>query len=261
MDDGSPKMNSEGRAEMQVTLVDAPADYEAVLIEVIGFEYQLDTTAQADSTEDDDESDTEWQSADIDATIYNLLELNNGTEAPLADLGLDAGVIRNVRLILGENNSVVINGDTLALTTPSGQTSGLKLKIDGEVESDKNYKLVLDFDAALSVVSAGKSGQFILKPVIRAHFYEIEEEQAFGSISGIVFPGPDSIPSVAYLIREVDTLSTFPEETGYFMFANLAADTYNLMVMPTDSSELAPILVNDLTVSAGETIELDTLRF
>ncbi len=281
-----------GQSHMQVALIDSPADYDAVLIEVVGFEYKIDTsrTSGREDNDDDDDHDEEedeegegdkdddeegsrdsckvshdnengyWVSVSIQPTVYNLLELNNGTEALLADFDLPAGIIRQIRVILSENNSVVIDGDTIPLTAPSAQESGLKLKIDKKIDTGKNYKLVLDFDAAKSVVRTCGRG-YILKPVIHVKLYELNDNESSGSVSGIVFPAPDSIPSVAYLIREEDTISTFPEINGYFIFNNLEPGTFDLEIEASDSLNLNPILVNDIVLSKGEHLELDTLRF
>ena len=57
-------------------------------------------------------------------------------------------------------------GTETALTTPSGQQSGLKMNVDIDVAADKVADVVLDFDACKSVVKRGNSGQYNLKPVI-----------------------------------------------------------------------------------------------
>ena len=55
----------------------------------------------------------------------------------------------------------------IPLTTPSAQQSGLKLNAKPfDVAEGQTVELVLDFDAARSVVRAGNSGKYLLKPVI-----------------------------------------------------------------------------------------------
>ena len=95
------------------------------------------------------------------------MKLTGGLEAILADVELPAGNISQIRLILGENNSLTINGQTQNLTIPSGSQSGLKLNVNIELVEGITYKILLDFEAAKSVVEAGNSGIYNLKPVIR----------------------------------------------------------------------------------------------
>ena len=59
-----------------------------------------------------------------------------------------------------------IGGTLQALKTPSAQQSGLKLKTNFTIEEGETTNLVADFDACKSVVVAGQSGQYILKPVV-----------------------------------------------------------------------------------------------
>lgn len=152
-DDSGTGADTPGKASVQFSLTDDPAEYDAVLIEVTGLEYRVahDTGATEAS---------EWVTVAIDPRVYNLLELNNGTEATLVDEEMDAGKLEEVRLILDEDNALVTGGDTTELTVPSGGTSGLKLKIETDLSAGERYKVVLDFDAAKSVVKAGNSGNY-----------------------------------------------------------------------------------------------------
>ena len=246
-------------ARMQVALVDDPADYDAVFVEVVGFDYQLDTVSN-DASDSTSEEDAYWVSVSITPEVYDLLQLNNGTEALLADLDLPAGEIDQVRVFLGNNNAVVVNGDTIDLKTPSGQTSGLKLKINETIKAGADYKLLLDFDAAKSVVAKGNGG-YNLKPVINATLIDIKND-SLGTISGFVYPAPDSIASVIYLMSEEDTVtSTYPETSGAFVFDDLAANTFSIIAQPSDSSGLNPAVMNDIEVLPGQAVDIDTLRF
>src|SRR6516225_2141809 len=58
--------------------------------------------------------------------MYNLLDFTNGRDTLLADATISPGTISQIRLILGDNNYIITRaGNQLALTTPSGQESGL----------------------------------------------------------------------------------------------------------------------------------------
>ena len=137
-----------GSARMEVRMTDAPGDYEEVNIDI--------KSVQIIKEGDTDES--EWITLDeIHPGIYNLLDFSNGRDTLLASANLPAGTISQIRLVLGDNNTLKLkDGTTVALKTPSGQTSGVKLKIDSELVEDVTYMLLLDFDAAKSSVPRGK---------------------------------------------------------------------------------------------------------
>lgn len=153
-------------AKISVRLVDGPGDFEHVFIDVVDIMIKYN---------DDSDDDNGWQSLDaINAGVYDLLELTGGIDVLLVDdFELPPGTLNQIRLILGENNTVVIKGEeegefeTIPLKTPSAQQSGLKLKVNHELEAGFTYNFLLDFDVDQSIVVAGNSGNINLKPVIR----------------------------------------------------------------------------------------------
>src|SRR5687768_3184429 len=148
--------DSAEKARLEVRLTDDPAAYDAVLIDI--------KDVQINVTGDDDKN---WQSlAGVKAGIYNLLDLVNDKDTLLVNADIPTGRLHQIRLVLGNNNSIVLNGITTALETPSSMQSGLKLNVQHDVTGGILYKMVLDFDAARSIVAAG-NGKFVLKPVIR----------------------------------------------------------------------------------------------
>lgn len=73
--------------------------------------------------------------------------------------------IKEIRLILGTNNTVKNNCVVYPLTITSGSESGLKIKFNKKLNTGLNL-LLLDFDVAMSVNQNG-SGAYMLKPVIK----------------------------------------------------------------------------------------------
>ncbi|MEP6627937.1 MAG: DUF4382 domain-containing protein [Ginsengibacter sp.] len=86
-------------------------------------------------------------------------------------------------MILGDDNQLVFkDGTTADLKTTSAQESGLKLNVHADLVAGIPYELVMDFDAARSIVKAGISGQYLLIPVIRTFV-----KAAGGAIQGILY--------------------------------------------------------------------------
>jgi hypothetical protein len=120
-----------------------------------------------------------WTSIPVSASLgrIDLLSLNNGTLISLGQTPLTAGTYQQVRLVLAANgnaapyaNSVVLAGSAteIALTTPSGQQSGYKIVGPFTIAAGAMADLVLDFNACKSIVVAGASGKYLLKPVVSA---------------------------------------------------------------------------------------------
>ncbi|RBL92576.1 DUF4382 domain-containing protein [Chitinophaga flava] len=200
-----------GNAKLTVYLTDAPANYDAVNIDV------QDVLVNASA------GDNGWQSIHLlRPGVYNLLNFRNGIDTVLASSGLPAGKISQIRLVLGSKNSVVVNGAAYPLETPSAQQSGLKLNVQATLTAGVEYRLWIDFDANRSVVTTG-NGKYILKPVIRTY-----TQATSGSIKGIVLPAIH-INSV-FAIQNTDTIATAKPDplTGAFLLTGLNAGAYNV---------------------------------
>nr|WP_295867145.1 DUF4382 domain-containing protein [uncultured Chitinophaga sp.] len=225
--------NNGGKAKMTVYLTDAPANYDAVNVDI------QDVQVNASNT------DNGWQSIHLlRPGVYNLLNFRNGLDTVLASQELPAGEISQIRLILGSNNSVVIDGNTFPLTTPSAQQSGLKLNVHATLTAGIEYRLWLDFDAARSVVTTG-SNKYILKPVIRTY-----TQATGGTIKGIALPLLHV--SGVYAIQNTDTIAAAKPDplTGAYLMAGLNAGAYNLAI--AGDSTVRDTLITNVNVTAGQ---------
>lgn len=218
----SNSSNGGGNAKLEVHLTDDPATYDAVNIDIQSVEVNVSSDTGTTSG---------WQTVNLlRPGIYNLLDFRNGLDTVLASSTLPAGTLSQIRLILGDSNSVVVNGQSFPLKTPSGQESGLKLNIHAVLTSGIVYRLWIDFDANRSVVSAGKSGQFILKPVIRTF-----AEATGGSIKGYALPS--AAKPIVWATMGTDTLTAMPDSTtGYYFFGGVPAGSWNLLVHAQDTT-------------------------
>ena len=227
--------SDEETARLEIRLTDAPGDYEAVYVDIQGVEINSES------------GDGGWKQLEVNKGIYNLIEFTNGMDTLLATAELPAGKVSQIRLKLGDNNTVVIDGDTKNLTTPSGQQSGLKLNVHADLVEGITYKLWLDFDAARSVVETG-SGKYNLKPVIRT-FTEAQS----GAIKGMVTPA-ESHPAV-FAINGADTVATtYADESGKFLLGGVPEGTYTVSFDPKDGFDA--FQKTGVSVSTGAVTDL-----
>lgn len=227
-------------ARLQVWLTDAPGDYEEVNIEVIGVEVHVG----------EGENESGWKSLDVEGGVYNLLDLTNGLDTLLGEIEIPAGKISQIRLKLGNNNTIRVNGGEYDLSTPSGQQSGLKLQVHETLSPEITYKILLDFDVARSIVVTGNE-KYKLKPVIR-----IITKAADGAIKGLVDP-KEATPAV-YAIQGIDTVATtFSDSTGAFLIRGLEAGSYSVSIVP--ASGYAPVLKENVSVTLGTVTDLGVI--
>lgn len=233
--------NEESRVrEFNIRLTDAPGDYDAVYIDLQGVQVNAET----------EEGDESWVDLNTNTGLYNLLELTNGIDTLIVNDQAVVGDVSQIRLILGDENSVVIDGVEHELTTPSAQQSGLKLNVHESLLDGITYNILLDFDAARSVVKAGNSGKYILKPVIRTI---VEAEN--GAIEGVVLP--KGIEPAVMAIQGDDTLSTYAAEDGYFKIIAVPAGIYDLHFLAEEPYQKE--ILEDIEVIVGNIARVDTV--
>lgn len=250
-------------ARIQLKLTDAPAlEYDEVNIDIQGVKvgvaeeyfYTDDPYLEEGDEDDADEGDdVVWVDLKVsNPGLYNLLDYRNGETVLLAGGDIPAGKISQVRLILGEESNVVIDGELYSLQTPSAQTSGLKFNLHDVLQPNMMYSFVIDFDASSSVVETGNN-KYILKPVIRTY-----ADAYGGSIKGTVVPA-DSVNYVQ-LVSGEDTLISLPEDNGLFLFAGLEEKSWNLTVFADTLSNREDTLITDIGVEEGVVVDLGEIQ-
>jgi hypothetical protein len=187
--------------------------------------------------------------------VYNLLDFSDGKDTLLADATIPSGTISQIRLILGDNNYIVTNDDIkIPMKTPSAQESGLKVQVHQDVTGGILYRLTLDFDAGKSIVKAGNSGNYLLKPVLRI----ISLTPSGGDIFGVVMP--DSAKTFVFAIQGLDTIASTTTDTssGKFLFKDIPAGNYSLSFLPSDAT-LKQTSINAV-VALGQITDVDTIQ-
>jgi hypothetical protein len=242
---GGGSNSNPGQGTLSTTLTDASTNaYQAVYVTISRVEVHSDSGGA-------------WQTVANPNKTYNLLELVNGVRETLGITTLNAGHYTQMRLVLGgtpdpgvnifslphpfANYVIDLNDAVHELTAPSGMTTGLKVVNGFDINPDQTTELILDFDAMHSVVIAGSSGKYQIKPTVKVL------DVADGAIvSGLVSdlsaapPGPlegtlvtaqvvdpASSDAMSQVVIEGGTLSA--ANGGYALF--LAAGNYNLVAV------------------------------
>jgi hypothetical protein len=161
---------------LSLTLTDATTnDYNAVYVTIREVQVCID-----DENEDEEAS---WLVVADPQGTYNLLDLVNGVQEQLGVTDLEAGHYSQMRLIIGgtpdEFENILTESHPYAnyivdssnqyneLKIPSGLQTGIKLVRGFDIYAGVTTELILDFDASRSIVKAGNSGKWILKPTIK----------------------------------------------------------------------------------------------
>lgn len=243
-------------ARVQLVLVDAPGDYEEVNVEIIDIQYNSS------------EGEKGWKSFTPENGYpiqVDLTKLIAGNDLLLTDEIIPAGTFKQIRLILSDNNTVLLEGEStpVHLDTPSAEQSGLKIKLDENLEGGYSYTFILDWDVQRSVVKAGNSGKYILKPVIRAN-----AEVNSGTLGGQVVADPlsddDNITQPlanvvvgVYTLEGVLVTQTQTNDLGNFLIHGLKAGEYKIKIATDTYMPYESAVVN---IVAGEVTDMGIIE-
>ena len=227
---------SSGSTPYSIRMTDGPGPYNAVYIDLQGVEITGDGGKTV--------------VLNVRAGIYNLLNFSSGIDTLIATGTLDIATVEQIRLILGPNNSVVVNNVSYPLSTPSAQQSGLKLQVHQTLQAGVQYNVLIDFDANESIVSQG-NGSYSLKPVIRTI-----ETAISGSIKGSITPSGTRAVVTA---TSAGSFSSNVLSNGNFLLMGLTAGIYSVTVTP--ALPLNPITKTNVTVTTGVTTDIGKIAF
>lgn len=246
---GGVSLNS-NTGRLSLSLTDATTnEYKAVYVTIKEVKVNV-VGGEGEGTE-------QWQVVASPNKIYNLLDLVNGVMQNLGVSELSAGHYTQMRLIIGEDIDVVSNNGDLNLngtshvdTTfanyiikqddsvselkiPSGYQTGIKLVYGFDIVAGSTVDLILDFDAAKSVVKRGNSGAYNLKPTIK-----VIGTQNNATLTGMVTDSGTSNPVGGALVTaQIYNFEAMDEKDKVTVFASTLTDdsgNYKMYLAPGD---------------------------
>ncbi len=238
---------SAGEGTLRVALTDNPAcGYDEVVVTVR--EVRVHPNDAADN-------DPGWQSIPVDPPLtIDLLDYTNGALLDLGQTRLPAGTYTKLRLVLSPNtgaladrNWIVLSsapGARVALKTPSGQQSGLKINTNLSVQAGGLTDTVIDFDACKSVVVAGSSGQYLLKPVLRT-LPRVET----GVVGEVSLAAANAGATVSLQQNGEVRRATVADANGNFRLQPVEPGNYTLVVV---TPQRATAVVRNVQVFSGQ---------
>jgi hypothetical protein len=267
---GCERDNSKGTINLAIT--DAPIDSE----DIVGV-YITVTDVQYHISGNNFESFPDFEGP----KFYNLLDLTRGESEMLGTLELEAGQYTQIRFILDAPERGMAtpanpgcylefgDGTTQALFVPSGSQTGFKGVGAFTVPSNGSVDITADFDVRKSVVVAGMSGMYILKPTIRL-VVNNEAGKIVGGVTNIpenteilVFAYEDGVYTEAEAADPAAESPRFPnavssdmvDEGGAYHIDFLAPMTYDLVVVANVDGAFSAVLgiIDDVIVESKKT--------
>ena len=223
-----------------VTLVDSPADYHEVNIDIQEISLKTDGSDINDG----------WIILDkFNPGIYNILEFTGGQELPLADMEFPNGTISQIKLKLGKNNTLATSNHNSTLLLANNYSDGFIFNVHEVIKGGGTQYLRIDFDAAQSITKLGSTGQMMLKPVIK-----LMSDLNTGSISGQVNPAQKNVLVNVIANNRIVASSYAPENSSKFFIPGIEAGIYDLSFESSDDKFQQ--YIRDVKVTIGQVTDL-----
>lgn len=223
-----------GSRSVRIFLTDDPSlAFDNLFLDIQKLEIKVeDSTQQEQESRDREGSDAGdkkgetsggWMTVPITPGVYDILRFRNGLDTLMANASFAAArSFEKIRLTLGNNNSITVNGTSVPLAL-DGNDNIVVIKLDNDLLDDhpSSFDISIDFDAGRSLVQHG--GRIELKPQTKAF-----RKSKSGSIEGRVLP-LDANP-VVMAIHGADTATAKPGHEGEFKIVGLTPGIYSLLV-------------------------------
>lgn len=228
-------------------------DHDTPLFDSVFIDFQkLEVKLEGDSI-----SNGGWVTLNINAGVYNILRFRNGLDTLFATGTLPNARIRKIRLTLGLQNSVMLNGQRFSLRVDDNDR-----QVVADIENS-NFEIVppdqvlfwIDFDASRSIQvdnsGSGNNNGYRLKCHIK-----IFTQRNTGRIEGRVLP--QAADPIVMAINGTDTATAIPDQNdGEFKIVGLSAGTYTVFI--DGRNNYLDTTLNNVIVISGEDTHLPTI--
>jgi hypothetical protein len=251
-----------------VYLTDAPVSFYKVLVDISQIAVEIDTATSQGFQDVPGQWDNNycgfgrgvnnksiiWDTLNITPGVYNLLDLQNGTDTLLGSGLYTSGKVLKLKITLGSADTVYTDSSTYYPLVIFGPSPSFTINVQRDNVSsvtNSEFELWLDFKLERSVFFW--NGRFLLDPYIVVFNYQVSAK-----IKGQVLP-PGASPLVtAY--SATDTLYAIPGWSGNYQFSNVPVGTYSINFKGHDGYQ--DTTINDIEIDSMKQVDIPliTLR-
>ena len=234
--------DSDLKALVNILLVDSPAKWDSVFVEIEGVELQVQVAGR------ESEVQLFFLPYTLGDKVVEVSELIAGKALLLGRDELPLGKIIGASLKLGTDHALYYEGERYLLPSKSLGLNPVLLRKTWELQSGISYDLILDFDLEKSIqVNSQTPLSFELKPFVRG-FSAIGTGELKGSIA------PSTLRPALYALSQTDTLSTHVNSAGSFSL-RLPPGKYTFLLDPKDERYKSAI-IPDVEIVSGKSTDL-----
>jgi hypothetical protein len=236
-DEGSSG-NGSGTSTMNIRMTDGPGNFDKVYLDIQEVWVNVDGKG--------------WVMVPMTRRgVYSILELNNGDDTLIASLRMNPGHIKQVKLVLGTNNHVVVNGTMQTIESSTIDQSRLIINVDETLDVNSSVVIWIDLDMGRSLYHYLNAWRF--KPWMRCFTHH-----KTGAIKGTISPVGSAFYTYVVPNNNVnDTFGTYIRSNGYFKIFGLKPGAYKVNFITASGTVVKSL--NAVNVNASSETNLNTV--
>ncbi|MDR7128499.1 hypothetical protein J2X69_000831 [Algoriphagus sp. 4150] len=239
--DSSPK------ALLNVILVDAPAKWDSVFVEIEGVDIDILVGGREAQIRT---FFLEYKSGN---KRIKVSELVGGNQLLIGRSELPAGQITNAKIILGENHSMFLKDKRFELKLSDPSENEISLPTSITMEQGISYDLILDLDLEKSIIQVSESPlTYGLDP-----YFTLIEGVGSGKLSGVL--KPLTLYPALTITGEKGTFSTHTDASGKYVF-RVPEGFYNVQISAKDGLYLDTAFSMDIIRRKDSVLNEITLK-
>jgi len=262
--DSNPNI-PKGQSQVSLYMMDGPADFAKVLIDIRQVTVEIDTATKQTDADNDDQWDDNycgehrtkqnssviWDTLNITPGVYDLLQLRNGTDTLLASGTYPTGKILKIKVTLGSDNTIYTDSVThypLEVFGPHPYFTVNVSRTNVQDVSSNDFRIWLDFNLGRSIFFW--SGTYYLSP-----FVVVFNDVVSAKVQGTVLP-----PGAGALVTGIngtDTIYAVPFGNGQFKFRGVAAGTWSFNYKGRNGYH--DTTISNIKVDSMKTVSLPTI--
>ncbi|SNS08214.1 protein of unknown function [Belliella buryatensis] len=230
---------------INIFLVDAPADVDALWVELLGVDVEVESEAGSTSPF------SKFLEYESGIKMVDIAQLVGNQELLIGRGIVPSGRLSKMRLSLGNDNYVIKNDVRTNLNLSTPNESGLNINVDFSLRPGISHDIYIDFDLLKSLIQNGPR-DFTFRPSLRGF-----SKAATGEISGSLRPGTER--AFLYAIQQNDTITTGVNvrANGEFVFRGLEG-TYTIFIIPKNT-EYLPDTIRTVIVQSQQRTQLGNI--
>lgn len=227
---------------LNVILIDAPAQWDSVFVEVEGVDIEIQVQGRESETQ------TFFLPYSLGDKVIEVSALISGERLLLGRDELPVGKIISATFRIGDSHSLFLDGDRYVLPLANSGMTEIPLELEMDLEKGIAYDLILDFDLEKSICVLSESPLSLeLDPKL-----SVVSGIGTGELKGTI--SPTTLRPALYAIISGDSVSTHINSSGTFSF-HLPAGIYTVYIDPKDERYQARNIQN-AEVIAGKSTDL-----